>query len=203
MAGQKSGLFAARSFRVRPLAFGLQVCYTEMVKDSQTKEDVQMRLSDSIESFIKTLMTQEEPEVELKRNELAEYFGCAPSQINYVLATRFSPDHGYIIESRRGGGGYIRIVRVVQSGAQRLMYLTNERIGDAISEAEAVRLIHQLCEQGLVSAQEGEIMRAAVSAQALSIPIPDTLKEALRARTLKTMLMTIARQNREGGAFHG
>ena len=162
-----------------------------------------MRLSDSIESFIKTLMTQEEPEVELKRNELAEYFGCAPSQINYVLATRFSPDHGYIIESRRGGGGYIRIVRVVQSGAQRLMYLTNERIGDAISEPEAVRLIHQLVEQGLVSQAEGEIMRTAVSAQAMSIPNPDSLKEALRARTLKTMLMTIARQNREGGALRG
>ena len=162
-----------------------------------------MRLSDSIESFINTLMTQEEPEVELKRNELAEYFGCAPSQINYVLATRFSPDHGYIIESRRGGGGYIRIVRVVQSGAQRLMYLTNERIGDAISEPEAVRLIHQLVDQGLVSLAEGEIMRSAVSAQAMSIPIPDSLKEALRARTLKTMLMTIARQNREGGALRG
>ena len=162
-----------------------------------------MRLSDSIESFIKTLMTQEEPEVERKRNELAEYFGCAPSQINYVLATRFSPDHGYIIESRRGGGGYIRIVRVVQSGAQRLMYLTNERIGDAISEPEAVRLIHQLVDQGLVSLAEGEIMRSAVSAQAMSIPIPDSLKEALRARTLKTMLMTIARQNREGGALRG
>ena len=162
-----------------------------------------MRLSDSIESFIKTLITQEEPEVELKRNELAEYFGCAPSQINYVLATRFSPDHGYIIESRRGGGGYIRIVRVVQTGAQRLMYLANERIGDAISEAEAVRLIHQLCEQGLVTIQEAEIMRAAVSAQALSIPIPDALKAALRARTLRTMVMTIARQNREGGGIHG
>ena len=162
-----------------------------------------MRLSDSIESFIKTLMTQEEPEVELKRNELAEYFGCAPSQINYVLATRFSPDHGYIIESRRGGGGYIRIVRVVQTGAQRLMYLTNERIGEAISEAEAFRLIHQLTEQGLVSAGEGEIMRAALSAQALSIPIPDAMKAAMRARMLKTMLMTIARQNREGGAHRG
>ncbi|MBQ3157513.1 MAG: CtsR family transcriptional regulator [Clostridia bacterium] len=159
-----------------------------------------MRLSDSIESFIKTMITQEEPEVELKRNELAEYFGCAPSQINYVLATRFSPDHGYIIESRRGGGGYIRIVRVVQSGAQRLMYLTNERIGDAISEPEAVRLIHQLVEQGLVALAEGEIMRSAISAQAMSVPIPDTLKNALRARSLKTMLMTIARQNREGGA---
>ena len=163
-----------------------------------------MRLRDSIESFIKTLLTQEEPEVELKRNELAEYFGCAPSQINYVLATRFSPDHGYIIESRRGGGGYIRIVRVVQPGAQRLMYLTNERIGEAISEAEAVRLIHQLVEQGLVSAGEGEIMRAAVSAQAMAIPIPDSMKAALRARTLKTMLMTIARQNRDqGGAVRG
>ena len=162
-----------------------------------------MRLSDSIESFIKTLMTQEEPEVELKRNELAEYFGCAPSQINYVLATRFSPDHGYIIESRRGGGGYIRIVRVVQSGAQRLMYLTNERIGDAITEPEAVRLIHQLVEQGLVSLAEGELMRSAVSAQAMSVAIPDSLKAALRARTLKTMLMTIARQNREGGGMRG
>ena len=162
-----------------------------------------MKLSDSIESFIKTLLAEDSPEVELKRSELAEYFGCAPSQINYVLATRFSPDHGYIIESRRGGGGYIRIVRVVQTGAQRLMYLTNERIGDAISEAEAVRLIHQLVEQGLISLAEGEIMRAAVSAQAMSVPIPDALKAALRARTLKTMLMTVARQNREGGAIRG
>ena len=66
-----------------------------------------MRLSDSIERFIKTLLEQEETEIELKRNELAEYFGCAPSQINYVLATRFTPDHGYVIESQRGGGGYI------------------------------------------------------------------------------------------------
>ena len=161
-----------------------------------------MRLSDSIESFIKTLLTQEEPEVELKRNELAEYFGCAPSQINYVLATRFSPDHGYVIESRRGGGGYIRIVRVVQSGSQRLMYLVNERIGESISEAEAVRLIHQLTEQGLITAQEGEIMRAAVSAQAMSVPIPDSLKAALRARTLRTMLMTIALHNREQGGMN-
>ena len=113
-----------------------------------------MRLSDSIETFIKTLLAEDEPEVELKRNELAEYFGCAPSQINYVLATRFSPDHGYLIESRRGGGGYIRIVRIVQSGAQQLMYLINERIGDAIGEEEASRLVQQLTEQKLVTAQE-------------------------------------------------
>ena len=63
-------------------------------------------LSDSIEAFIKTLLEDENREIELRRNELAEHFQCAPSQINYVLATRFTPDHGYVIESRRGGGGY-------------------------------------------------------------------------------------------------
>ena len=82
-----------------------------------------MRLSDAIEQFIKTMLTQEAPEVELKRNELAEYFNCAPSQINYVLATRFTPDHGYIIESRRGGGGYIRIFRMAQDTSEHLLYL--------------------------------------------------------------------------------
>ena len=112
-----------------------------------------MRLSDTIESFIKELLSQDETEVELKRNELAEYFGCAPSQINYVLATRFTPDHGYVIESRRGGGGYIRIVRVVQSGSQHLLYLIHERIGDSISEVEAAHLISQLAEQKLFTQQ--------------------------------------------------
>ena len=65
-------------------------------------------LSDSIEDFIKALMEDEQDQqqaIELRRNELAEHFQCAPSQINYVLATRFTPDHGYVIESRRGGGG--------------------------------------------------------------------------------------------------
>ena len=158
-----------------------------------------MKLSDSIESFIKTLLAEDSPEVELKRSELAEYFGCAPSQINYVLATRFSPDQGYITESRRGGGGYIRIVRVVQTGAQRVMYLVNERIGDAISELEATRLIQQLMEQQVVTVKEGELMRAAISAQAMSIPVPDQIKNAFRARMMKTMLLTIARQNRGMG----
>lgn len=157
-----------------------------------------MRLSDTIESFIKELLTQEEQGVELKRNELAEYFGCAPSQINYVLATRFTLDDGYVIESRRGGGGYIRIVRVVSDHGQRLSYLINERIGEAIDEAAAARLIGQLVEQQVVSPEVGGVMRSAVSASSLSIPIPNQLKDAIRARTLKAMLTNIARQNRPG-----
>ena len=155
-----------------------------------------MRLSDSIEHFIKTMMSEESTEVELKRNELAEYFGCAPSQINYVLATRFSPDHGYVTESRRGGGGYIRIVRVVESGSQRLMYLINERIGDSIGEEECMRLISQLKEQRIVTADEASLMASAISSRALGIPVPDTLKGALRARIMKNMLTTVAARNR-------
>lgn len=155
-----------------------------------------MRLSDSIEQFIKELLNTDDSEVELKRSELASYFQCAPSQINYVLATRFTLDDGYVIESRRGGGGYIRIVRVVQPGAQRLGYLIHERIGDAISEAEAVRLIGRLVEQQLITEGEGEIMRAAVSQQAMSVPVPDAIKDALRAKALKSMLTAVARQQR-------
>ena len=155
-----------------------------------------MRLSDSIESFIKDMLDDGSAEVELKRNELAEYFRCAPSQINYVLAPRFSPDHGYLTESRRGGGGYIRIVRVVQSGSQRLMYLVNERIGDSLEEDECLRLISQLKEQRIVTADEASLMASAISTRALGIPVPDVLKGALRARMMKSMLMTIAARNK-------
>lgn len=155
-----------------------------------------MRLSDSIEQFIKTMLAQEEQEVELKRNELAEYFGCAPSQINYVLATRFTPDHGYIIESRRGGGGYIRIFRMQQDTGKQLVYLLNERIGDSVSALSANHLIQQLQEREIVTPNEAAIMTAAVSAQSLSLPLPEALKDALRAKILKSMLLEAARKVR-------
>ena len=154
-----------------------------------------MRLSDSIESFIKTLLAEDSPEVELQRNELAEYFGCAPSQINYVLATRFSPDHGYVTESRRGGGGYIRIIRVVQTGSQRLLYLVNERIGDILTEEEGIRMLSQLKEQGLISAEEASVMAAAISSKAMAVPVPPAVKDTLRARIMKSMLTTVAARN--------
>ncbi len=156
-----------------------------------------MRLSDTIEQFIKTMLQQDEPEVELKRNELAEYFNCAPSQINYVLATRFTPDHGYIIESRRGGGGYIRIVRMEQNAGEHLLYLIHERIGDSIGETEAMHLIGQLRERELVSLQSAQLMAAAVSQRALSLPIPNPLKDAARARILRSMLLAVAQQRRQ------
>ncbi|MEA5014700.1 MAG: CtsR family transcriptional regulator [Candidatus Limiplasma sp.] len=155
-----------------------------------------MRLSDAIEQFIKTMLTQTEQEIELKRNELAEYFNCAPSQINYVLATRFTPDHGYIIESRRGGGGYIRIFRMEQDTSEQLLYLLHERVGDSISALESSHLISQLQERSLLDVGEAAIMRAAISPQALGCPIPADVKDAMRARIMKCMLMEVARRSK-------
>ena len=155
-----------------------------------------MRLSDAIEQFIKTMLSLEAPEVELKRNELAEYFNCAPSQINYVLATRFTPDHGYIIESRRGGGGYIRIFRMAQDTSEQLIYLLNERVGDAIDALSASHLVQQLLERELVTEGEAAMMNAALSPQALSLPLSAEMKDALRARILKNMLLEVARRGK-------
>ncbi len=155
-----------------------------------------MRLSDAIEQFIKTMLAQDEQEVELKRNELAEYFNCAPSQINYVLATRFTPDHGYIIESRRGGGGYIRIFRMEQDTSEQLLYMLHERVGDSIDALSASHLIQQLKERELVTRGEALLMASAVSPQALSLPVSAEMKDALRAKILKNMLIEIARRGK-------
>ena len=103
------------------------------------------QLSDNIEQFIKELMC-EDTRVELKRNELAQHFGCAPSQINYVLATRFSVDHGYIIESRRGGGGYVRIVRMQPRGDGNLLDALLTRVGNSVDEETANAIIAHLAD---------------------------------------------------------
>ena len=154
-----------------------------------------MRLSDTIEQFIKDMMQREQQaEIDLKRNELAEYFHCAPSQINYVLATRFTPDHGYVITSQRGGGGYIRIVRIVRSGNEQLRYLLNERIGDSITAGEAQILCGQLAERGSITAEDARLMVSAVSPAALSVPVPEAVKDVMRARILRSMLLCVAQR---------
>lgn len=153
-----------------------------------------MRLSDTIESFIKQMLQEEQMEIELKRNELAEYFHCAPSQINYVLATRFTPDHGYVTSSQRGGGGYIRIVRVCRSANDQLSYLIRERIGDSLDISSAQALCSQLAENQVLSLSDVQLIAAAISPQALSVPIPEAVKNAMRAKIFKTMLLTIAQQ---------
>ena len=152
------------------------------------------QLSDSIEQFIKELMN-EDAHIELRRNELAHHFGCAPSQINYVLATRFSVDHGYIIESRRGGGGYVRIVRMQARNQQGLLEMLLERVGNSVNEETANAIITNLEERKLATKGEAQLMRAAVSRNALALPI--SAKDVLRAAVFRNMLIQVFRNNEE------
>ena len=153
------------------------------------------QLSDSIEQFIKELMC-EDTHIELRRNELAQHFGCAPSQINYVLATRFSVDHGYIIESRRGGGGYVRIVRMQEREDGNLLDVLLNRVGNSVDEDTASAIIIHLTDLKLITQNEAALMRSAVSRNALSLPV--SAKDVLRAAVLKNMLIQVFR-NIEGG----
>lgn len=149
-------------------------------------------LSDTIENFIKSLMEDENTAIELRRNELAEHFQCAPSQINYVLATRFTPDHGYVIESRRGGGGYIRIVRMESSSREELLQSIYQRIGVSITQQDAQRIIERLKSEKIITSEEADLMTAALSPQA--VPLPLSMKDALCAGTLRSMILALAKR---------
>ncbi len=146
-------------------------------------------LSDTIEQFIKELMSEYEGKIELQRNELAQHFNCAPSQINYVLATRFTPEKGYIIESRRGGGGYIRVLRLSVDESDHLFRLVTTRIGESISERDAHDVICRLVDSKAVSRREGALMSAAVSDKSLGIPA--MLKDRVRAGILKQLVLVL------------
>ena len=147
-----------------------------------------MRLSDLITAEIIKLLNESEGNIaEIQRNEFANDIGCAPSQINYVLSSRFTPEHGYIIESRRGGGGYIRIKRVVMSHSSALMHIINS-IGDSI-DIMSSRIVIENCRQsGIIDDSKAKIMYAALSNNVMrSVPID--LRDYLRASLLKEMLL--------------
>ena len=152
------------------------------------------QLSDNIEHFIKELMC-EEAQIDLRRNELAQHFGCAPSQINYVLATRFSVDHGYIIESRRGSGGYVRIVRMQERDEGNLLDALLSRVGNSVTEETANAIIAHLTDRKLVTAKEAALMKAAISRNALALPV--SAKDVLRAAVLRNMLIQVFRNSEE------
>ena len=140
----------------------------------------------SVWRFIKDLMS-EDAQVDLRRNELAQHFGCAPSQINYVLATRFSLDHGYIIESRRGGGGYVRIVRMQAPSRTSFLDVLLARVGTSVDEDTCTAILSNLRERGMVTAREAALMQAAVSKNALALPV--STKDVLRAAVFRNMLI--------------
>lgn len=148
------------------------------------------RLSDVIEEFIKDMIeNNNESELQIQRNELANYFSCAPSQINYVLTTRFTTDRGYYIESRRGGGGCIIIRRVELEEHKSIADILNDKIGDNITYDSGIQIIDGLMQSQIITERESYIMKAATNDRTLS-NLSDN-KNKVRADILKSMIMII------------
>ncbi|MCL2125627.1 MAG: CtsR family transcriptional regulator [Oscillospiraceae bacterium] len=146
-----------------------------------------MRISDIIAGFIDDMLSETGGTAELQRAELANRFNCVPSQINYVISTRFSPEHGYIVESRRGGGGYIRITRVEMEPERLIMHTVNA-IGDTVDVNTVTALMANLRQSGIISDSETRLILSATGNNALR-PAPPDLRDVLRASILKQLLI--------------
>lgn len=148
-----------------------------------------MRISDKIDEYIRSLFESDNDCVEIRRNELAALLGCVPSQINYVITSRFSPEHGYIVESRRGCGGFIRITRVISSSESEIMSIINA-VGDDLSYSACVILLKNMIERELLSSHQADLIHTAISQRSLAA-VPQTYRDLVRASTLKNMLVVI------------
>lgn len=147
-------------------------------------------LCDVIETYIKQIMMDANGYIELQRNELASQFNCVPSQINYVISTRFTTDRGYYVESRRGGGGHVKIKRInITIPGNYLMHIVSS-MGPRISQQSAEVFINNFTDYDVISEREGFIMKAATSDKIIGcIPMPD--RDILRAAQLKNMIMSL------------
>ena len=147
-----------------------------------------MRISDVIEEFIKDLFDEEKESIEIQRNELAEYFNCVPSQINYVIATRFKPSQGYYVESRRGGGGHITIRKVNNSKEDYIMHIINN-IDKELTSNEVDILINDFLSYNIIDTKDAKLLKVATSDNVLQLP--KQIKDQVRARIFKNMLLNI------------
>jgi len=150
-----------------------------------------MSLIDIIESFIREAVDDDNGIFELRRGELAGRFSCVPSQINYVLSTRFTPERGYQVESRRGEGGYIRVIRVQMDGHTRLMHAINS-IGENVPAETAAAILKNMVEAGSLSLGYAKVISAAISDTALR-PVPQEGRGIMRASIMKQCLLALGR----------
>lgn len=146
------------------------------------------KLSNSIEEFLNSLLEDANGILEIQRSEISDRFNCAPSQINYVLTTRFTPYKGYYVESRRGGGGYIRIVRVEIKNKNRMEKIFNDEIGDSITKNKSDQIIEELKNLEYISVRESELLKVLLSDRSLA---KAENKNELRADILKNIMLVI------------
>ncbi len=152
------------------------------------KRDDYMSLSNDIARMLMEML-ESDGTTEIQRNELAQTLGCVPSQINYVISSRFTPEQGYIVESRRGGGGYIKITRVKLDSPSLIMHTVNY-IGDALDYATCRANVMNLLHSGAITPQTAKLLLAATGDNALkSLPAP--VRDRIRASILKQMLISV------------
>lgn len=147
-------------------------------------------ISDIIEQYLKQVLESGGKEiVEIKRSEIADKFQCVPSQINYVINTRFTIERGYVVESKRGGGGYIRIIKVRSNNHAHLIEQILHLIQHRLSQVAAVDIISRLVSEEVISAREAKLMLSVIDRSVIYIDLPH--RDELRARMVKAMLTSL------------
>jgi transcriptional regulator of stress and heat shock response len=147
-------------------------------------------ISDIIENYLKKVFESSGNEiVEIKRSEIADKFQCVPSQINYVINTRFTIERGYMVESKRGGGGYIRIMKVQSYDHAHLVDQLISLVDARVSQNSAEDLVYRLVEEEVITLREAKIMISVMDRSVIYLDLPD--RDELRARMLKAMLITL------------
>ena len=148
-----------------------------------------MRMSDLVAQYIMQMLDEQNGSAEIQRNELAGNLGCVPSQINYVITSRFTPEQGYIVESRRGGGGYIRISRVKMDRGMAMMHIINS-VGSSLDKATAEVMLNNMLQRNMIELQSAKLIAAALSDRTLS-QVEQDKRDTVRADLFKNMLLTI------------
>lgn len=148
-----------------------------------------MRMSDLVTQYIMQMLDEQNGSAEIQRNELAGNLGCVPSQINYVITSRFTPEQGYIVESRRGGGGYIRISRVKMDRGTAIMHIINS-VGATLEKATAEVMLNNMLQRNMLQLQSAKLIAAALSDRTLS-QVEQDKRDTVRADLFKNMLLTI------------
>lgn len=146
------------------------------------------RISDLIEKFLNELIEESKGAIEIQRNEMAGYFNCAPSQINYVLTTRFTSDRGYVIESRRGGGGFIKIMKIDLDENDYLLKMLSERIGESVNKEGAFELLEILYRKDLIDSRTKNIIKIVVDDNTLN-SLSKPARDQVRAEILKAAVV--------------
>ncbi|MED2016295.1 transcriptional regulator CtsR [Bacillus wiedmannii] len=147
-------------------------------------------ISDIIEQYLKQVIDLSNNNViEIKRNEIADRFECVPSQINYVINTRFTIERGFVVESKRGGGGYIRIIKVKLHDDIDMIDQILHMIDHSVAQGNAESMIIRLIEEGIITNREAKLMLSVLDRSVLSMDVPS--RDELRARILCAMLRTL------------